>query len=113
MISSESRFPRSYTTDPNYKSSEHIGNSTKNFITNAIFEGLIGIENFKKISSSSQNQFILAIGNHPFQYNYDVPIGKLYTHVYQRHRLVLVINSIIQEIYKSFTIMNENIQTIM
>ena len=94
-------------------SSDNYGNSTKNFIMSAIYEGIIGIENYKQISSMSDNQFMLAIGVHPFQYNNNITIGKLYAHAYQRHRLVLIINSIMDEIGMSFTIINNDIYTIM
>lgn len=110
---SESSFPRSYSTDPNYISSENAGNATKNFIMSAVFEGIIGIENFKQVLSSSENQFMLAIGNHPFQYNNDGGFGKLYSFTYQRHRMVLLLNTILDEIAKSFEVMNQDIYTIM
>ena len=113
MVRSEATFPPSFTTDPNFKAIDNYGNSTKNFITSAIFEGIIGIENFKHVSSSSENQFMLAIGNHPFQYNNEVSYGKLYSYTYQRHRLVLLINSIIDEIESSFHCINNDIYSIM
>ena len=113
MVRSEATFPPSFTTDPNFKAIDNYGNSTKNFITSAIFEGIIGIENFKHVSSSSENQFMLAIGNHPFQYNNEVSYGKLYSYTYLRHRLVLLINSIIDEIESSFHCINNDIYSIM
>lgn len=79
----------------------------------AIYEGIIGIENFKQVSSTNENQFMLAIGNHPFQYNNDVVVGKLYSFAYQRHRLVLLVNQILDKIANSYRIINEDIYSIM
>lgn len=94
-------------------SKDNYGNSTKNFIMSAIYEGIIGIENFKQVSSTSENQFMLTIGNHPFQYNNDVVVGKLYSYAYQRHRLVLLVNLILEKIANSYRIINEDIYSIM
>lgn len=79
----------------------------------AIYEGIIGIENFKQVSSTNENQFMLTIGNHPFQYNNDVVVGKLYSYAYQRHRLVLLVNLILEKIANSYRIINEDIYSIM
>ena len=43
VVRSESSFPRGFMTDPNYRGMENAGNATLNWLTRAVFEGMVGV----------------------------------------------------------------------
>ena len=71
------------------------------------------MENFNLVSSSQSNRFMLALGHHPFQSNNEMKVGKSFSEVYQRHRLVLLLHSIIEELSKTYYQLNEDVFAIM
>ena len=84
-----------------------------NFIIGALFEGVIGIENFGKISASQETRFVLPLGHSPFQYNNPVSVSKLFSDVYQRNQLILLLNTIMDRIEVTFNQINKNFYTIL
>lgn len=113
VIRSESSFPRGYSTEPDRHNDDNHGDRMANFIIGALFEGVIGIENFGKISASQETRFVLPLGHSPFQYNNPVSVSKLFSDVYQRNQLILLLNTIMDRIEVTFNQINKNFYTIL
>ena len=43
VVRSESSFSRGFMTDPNYREMDNFGNATLNWLTSAVFEGMVGM----------------------------------------------------------------------
>lgn len=71
------------------------------------------MENFNLISSNQHSRFMLALGNHPFQANNEMRVGKSFADIYQRNRLLLLLNTIINEISETYHQLNDDIGSIM
>ena len=71
------------------------------------------MENFNLVSPYQENRFMLALGHHPFQNNNEVKVSRIFTDVYQQNRLILLINTIIEEIETTYTTLNEDLFSIM
>lgn len=56
---------------------------------------------------------MLALGYHPFQNNNEVKVSRIFTDVYQQNRLILLVNTIIEEIETTYTTLNEDLFSIM
>ena len=113
VLRSDSPFSRGYVTDPNYKSSPYYGNNTANYLVSALFEGMIGVEDFYSVSSTQMNSFMPILGHHPFQHNNPISVSKVFLEAYERNKMVLLTNEIIDEIKSSYKRMNEDLFSIM
>lgn len=71
------------------------------------------MENFNLVSPYQENRFMLALGYHPFQNNNEVKVSRIFTDVYQQNRLILLVNTIIEEIETTYTTLNEDLFSIM
>ncbi|KAK8823388.1 hypothetical protein WA577_002309 [Blastocystis sp. JDR] len=113
VIRSESSFPRGYSTEPDRQNDDNHGDRVANFVVSALFEGFVGMENFGKISANQETRFVLPLGHSPFQYNDPVSVSKLFSDVYQRNQLLLLLNTIMDRIEVTFHQINKNFYTIL
>ena len=113
VIRSESSFPRGYSTEPDRQNDDNRGDRVANFVVSALFEGFVGMENFGKISANQETRFVLPLGHSPFQYNDPVSVSKLFSDVYQRNQLLLLLNTIMDRIEVTFHQINKNFYTIL
>ena len=56
---------------------------------------------------------MLALGHHPFQSNNEMKVSRIFTDVYQQNRLILLVNTIIEELERIYTVLNEYVFSIM
>ena len=56
---------------------------------------------------------MLALGHHPFQSNNEMKVSRIFTDVYQQNRLILLVNTIIEELERIYTVLNEDVFSIM
>ena len=92
---------------------DNRGDRVANFVVSALFEGFVGMENFGKISANQETRFVLPLGHSPFQYNDPVSVSKLFSDVYQRNQLLLLLNTIMDRIEVTFHQINKNFYTIL
>ena len=71
------------------------------------------MENFNTVSSHQNNRFMMALGNHPFQNNNEARVSKLFVDVYQRNSLILLIHTIIEEMRRNYTELNNDLFSVM
>ena len=56
---------------------------------------------------------MMALGNHPFQNNHEARVSKLFVDVYQRNSLILLIHTIIEEMRRTYTELNNDLFSVM
>ena len=71
------------------------------------------MENFNTVSSHQNNRFMMVLGNHPFQNNNEARVSKLFVDVYQRNSLILLIHTIIEEMRRTYTELNNDLFSVM
>lgn len=113
VLRSDAPFTRDFEMDPNYKNTPSFGNNTANYLISALFEGLVGMEDFSLVSSVQQNVFTPVLGHHPFQRINAISVSKVFLEAYERNRMVLLTDEIINEIELSYQRINEDLFSIM
>ena len=113
VLRSDAPFTRDFATDPNFKNTPSFGNNTANYLVSALFEGLVGMEDFSLVSSTQQNVFMPVLGHHPFQRINPISVSKVFLEAYERNRMVLLTGEIISEIELSYQRINEDLYSIM
>lgn len=113
VLRSDAPWTRDFAMDPNYKNTPSFGNNTANYLISALFEGLVGMEDFSLVSSTQQNVFFPVLGHHPFQRVNAISVSRVFLEAYERNRMVLLTNEIVNEIEVSYRRMNEDLFSIM
>lgn len=71
------------------------------------------MEDFSLVSSTQQNVFLPVLGHHPFQRVNAISVSRVFLEAYERNRMVLLTNEIVNEIEVSYRRMNEDLFSIM